>query len=304
MRWLLRLLPPLLLLSIPFMAQEPRDSDRLGMALEYFQSAKYHEALLIFEKLDKEYSLNPRYHAYMGICYYHEWLYEEACQFLDEAIPQLEGFAPHERSVYYYTDGESHFQLQQYEKAIPYFERALTVCYENEKGDIYYRIGLCQMFLGNWQSAYESYKSALDNYLAYRNNEEMTARIHQTAHMMKGCESHLKKDDTVPADSVSFATEASGIPADSVSFATEAPGIPADSVAIIANETATPSDSMTATVGKPAILSIPSVVTPSIPVAPPPINATVAVRKDTIRSVIPQTVNIQELYEQKTEMRE
>ena len=270
------------------MAQEPRDSDRLGMALEYFQSAKYHEALLIFEKLDKEYSLNPRYHAYMGICYYHEWLYEEACKYLDEAIPQLEGFAPHERSVYYYTDGESHFQLQQYEKAIPYFERALTVCYENEKGDIYYRIGLCQMFLNNWQPAYESYQSALDNYLNYRNNEEMTARIHQTAHMMKGCESHLKKSTAVPVDSVSFA-------------AVEA--IAADSVAIAIKEPL-PTDSVATTAEQPAILAIPSISTPSLPVSLSPVIAPVAVRKDTIRSTVPQTVNLQELYEQKTEMRE
>ena len=76
------------LLHIPFRAQKPSDSEQLGMALEYFQSAKYHEALLIFEKLDEHYTLNPRYHAYMGVCYYNEWLYQEACQYLDEAIPQ------------------------------------------------------------------------------------------------------------------------------------------------------------------------------------------------------------------------
>ena len=102
----------------------PDDTERLGRAIDYFQSGKYHEALLIFEELDEEYDLNPRYHAYMGICYYHEWSYPEACKYLDEAIPQLEGFAPHERSVYYFTDGESHFQLQQYHEAIPYFEKA------------------------------------------------------------------------------------------------------------------------------------------------------------------------------------
>ena len=99
---------------MPTLAQEVSDNDRLDMAIAYFQSGKYHEALLLFEKLDKEYALNPRFHAYMGVCYYSEWLYEEACRYLDEAIPQLEAFAPHERSVYYYTNGESHFQLQQY----------------------------------------------------------------------------------------------------------------------------------------------------------------------------------------------
>ena len=157
---------------------EPRDGERLGMAIEYFQSGKYHEALLIFEKLDKEYELNARYHAYMGVCCYYEWLYEDACRYLDEAIPQLDAFAPHERSVYYYCNGESHFQLQQYEAAIPYFERALTVCYENEKGDIHYRLGLCYMFAKRWQEAHDHYRTALDNYLTYRDTPDMRARIH------------------------------------------------------------------------------------------------------------------------------
>lgn len=185
--------------------QEPRDSDRLGMALEYFRSAKYHEALLIFEKLDRQYRLNPRFHAYMGVCYYYEWLYEEACKYLDEAIPQLEAFAPHERSVYYFADGESHFQLQQYAEAIPYYEKALTVCYENEKGEIYYRLGFCYLFAEDWEKAHTCFKAALDNYLQYRNSEDMNARITQTAHMMKGCEEYLKDliaKDTIPSDTL------------------------------------------------------------------------------------------------------
>ena len=140
-------------LSLPFMAQPSDDSERLGMAIEYFQSGKYHEALLLFEQLDKAYTLNPRYHGYMGVCYYYEWEYEEACKYLDEAMPQLEVFAPHERSVYYYVAGESHFQLKQYAAAIPYFEKALTVCFENEKGDIHYRLGMCHMFAEEWQPA-------------------------------------------------------------------------------------------------------------------------------------------------------
>ena len=59
-------------LLLPLHAQGPDKSEQLGMALEYFSSAKYHEALILFERLDKEYKLNPRYHAYMGICYYYE----------------------------------------------------------------------------------------------------------------------------------------------------------------------------------------------------------------------------------------
>lgn len=181
------------LLHIPFRAQKPSDSEQLGMALEYFQSAKYHEALLIFEKLDEHYTLNPRYHAYMGVCYYNEWLYQEACQYLDEAIPQLESFSPQERSVYYYTAGESHFQLQQYEAAIPLFEKALTVCHENEKGLIHYRLGMCHMMSREWKVARDHYDAALDNLITYRDTPDMQSRIYQAAHMLKGCETHLPK---------------------------------------------------------------------------------------------------------------
>ena len=187
--------------------QEPSDSDRLDMAIDYFNSGKYHEALLILEKLDQAYQLNPRLRAYMGVCYYYEWLYEEACRYLDDAIPHLDVFAPHERSVYYYTDAESHFQLQQYAEAIPYYEKALTVCFENEKGDIYYRLGFCYMFAENWEKAHQHFKSALDNYLQYRNHADMNARITQTAHVMKGCEEHLREhavnDSIMTANAVS-----------------------------------------------------------------------------------------------------
>ena len=39
--------------SIPAFAQKSKDAEELGKALEYFTSAKYHEALLIFQRLDK-----------------------------------------------------------------------------------------------------------------------------------------------------------------------------------------------------------------------------------------------------------
>ncbi len=266
--------------SLPFSVSmaddEPRDPDRLGMAIEYFQSGKYHEALLIFEKLDKEYELNARYHAYMGICCYYEWLYEDACRYLDEAIPQLDAFAPHERSVYYYCNGESHFQLHQYKEAIPYFERALTVCYENEKGDIHYRLGLCRMFAEEWQEAHDHYQAALDNYLTYRDTPEMRARIHQTAHMMKGCESHLKKGLTeadfgsAVADSITKEEPFVNLPA--------IPLLTADSIQLTAPK-----------------------IQPSIGIT---VQTQQKLHKDTIRSEVPRTVNIQDLFNQKIDVAE
>ena len=64
--------------SIPLSAQKSKDAEELGKALEYFTSAKYHEALLIFQRLDKEYKLNERFKAYIGLCYYHDWDYVAA----------------------------------------------------------------------------------------------------------------------------------------------------------------------------------------------------------------------------------
>ena len=182
------------------------------MALEYFTAAKYHEALILFEQLDKQYELNPRFHAYMGICYFHEWQYEKACQYLEPAIPQLNMFNPHERSVYYYTVGESCFQLQQYEKAIPFYEQALTLCYDRERGDIFYRMGFCHLFQENWEYALEHFRNALSSYKTHRDTTELQARIAQIQNMIKGCEGYLLPDTiALPIDSLQQ-------PADSISL--------------------------------------------------------------------------------------
>lgn len=182
----------MLLLSLPSWCQ-PRDSERLGMALEYFTSAKYHEALLIFERLDKQYKLNDRFHAYMGVCYFHEWDYAKACQYLEAAMPSLEVFAPHERSVYYYTDAESHFLQEHYAEAIPYYERTLAVCYDNEKPHIHYRLGFCHMFLKDWELAATHFRHSLSYYERFTQLEEARARIPQIKNMLKGCEHELRQ---------------------------------------------------------------------------------------------------------------
>ena len=302
-RWLLVALMGLLV-AAPFMAHPPEDSERLGMALEYFQSGKYHEALLIFERLDKEYTLNPRYHAYMGICHYYEWEYEEACRLLDEAIPQLEAFAPHERSVYYYADGESHFQLKQYAEAIPFFEKALTVCYENEKGDIHYRLGMCHMFAEEWLAARDHYRQALDNYVALRNTPDMQARIYQTSHMMKGCEQHLKGALLTEKDFGTALTQDSlALAQDSITFETAV----ADTTAVpveVSSTTASNHPTPTAEVS-----TSDSLLTEKTTVRPDSLSAKASdvqsvFRRDTIRHEIPTTINIQDLFNRQVEVKE
>lgn len=163
------------------------DVDKLGMALEYFQTAKYHEALLIFQKLDKQYKLNPRFRAYIGLCYYYEWNYKQALEYFDKVLPELKGLSPHELSVYYYAAGESYFQLQQYAKALPYFQLDGEVCYNREKGDVFYRLGLCYMFLKEWSPAFECYSKAEEYYHRYRDATELKARLAQIANMKNGC---------------------------------------------------------------------------------------------------------------------
>ncbi|MBR5085196.1 MAG: tetratricopeptide repeat protein [Prevotella sp.] len=277
-------------LSLAIHDDPPDDTERLGMAIDYFQSGKYHEALLIFAELDEQYDLNPRYHAYMGICYFHEWAYPEACKYLDEAIPQLEGFAPHERSVYYFTDGESHFQLQQYHEAIPYYEKALGVCFENEKGEINYRLGLCYMFEEQWEKARDNYQKALDNYLAYQNTDENRSRILQTAHMLKGCESHLKEmkqlDVVIDLDEKEDKTKA----------------LQTDSIQIVETEKQ-PEEmekSMETTVQQSFIPSV--IPQPIVNTNIPLLN--IPVKRDTISAKVPEGINLEDIYQQHVEIQE
>ena len=193
---ILSLLTAVLSVACPFaaLAQQSEGSERLGMALEYFQTGKYHEALIIFQKLDKQYKLNPRFRAYIGLCYYYEWDYKTAVEYFDKVLPLLGGLAPHELSVYYYAAGESYFQMQQYAKALPYYEKDLTVCYNQEKGDVCYRIGLCHMFAGEWQKAYDSYSAAETYYTEYRDTKPLEARLAQIENMKNGCMNGISKN--------------------------------------------------------------------------------------------------------------
>ncbi|GEM_PF-288804 len=200
----------MLLLVLPVSAQQKHaDTEKLGMALEYFASGKYHEALLLFQRLDRDYKLNARFRAYIGLCYYHEWDYKKACQYLDELIPQLDPLAPHERSVYYYAAAESHFNLQQYAEAIPYYEKVLGVCFDREKGDAFYRLGFCYMFLGQWANARDNFQSSQSYYVKFRNTPDLEGRLAQLTNMIKGCEKqmpesdlYIEPKDTIAADSI------------------------------------------------------------------------------------------------------
>lgn len=162
------------------------DTEALGRALEYFQSQKYHEALLIFQRLDQSYKLNARYKAYIGLCYYYDWDYKKATEYFDTFLPKLSMLAPEERALYYYADGESHFQLGHYDQAIMLFQSALTLCHDRDKGDSWFRIGFCYYFLQQPALAQGCFLVAEYYYATFRNSPDLQARRQQMAHMMRG----------------------------------------------------------------------------------------------------------------------
>lgn len=162
------------------------DTEALGRALEYFQSQKYHEALLIFQRLDQSYKLNARYKAYIGLCYYYDWDYKKATEYFDTFLPKLDMLAPEERALYYYADGESHFQLSHYDQAIVLFQSALALCHDRDKGDSWFRIGFCYYFLQQPALAQGCFLVAEYYYATFRNSPDLQARRQQMAHMMRG----------------------------------------------------------------------------------------------------------------------
>lgn len=162
------------------------DTEALGRALEYFQSQKYHEALLIFQRLDQSYKLNARYKAYIGLCYYYDWDYKKATEYFDTFLPKLSMLAPEERALYYYADGESHFQLGHYDQAILLFQSALALCHDRDKGDSWFRIGFCYYFLQQPALAQVCFLVAEYYYATFRNSPDLQARRQQMTHMMRG----------------------------------------------------------------------------------------------------------------------
>lgn len=180
------LVSQLALAAIGQTARTMPDKEQLEIALDYFSSSKYREALTLLTKLDKKYKLNPRFKAYIGVCHYYEWNYKEACKYLDATIKDIEVYAPHERSIYYFTDAESHFFLEEYEKAIPLYEKMLNVCFNNEKGDAFFRLGFCYIQINENKVALDNLNSALLYYEKFGYSDDKKARIVQIKKMIEG----------------------------------------------------------------------------------------------------------------------
>ncbi len=202
----------LLLLCIWGLAQasdQETDTQRLERAVSYFQGGKYHEAMVLFEQLDAKYSLNPRFYGFLGVCYYHERLYEEAAAVLDKYMDKLEVFAPSERAVYYFTGGDSHFKEGDYETAVGYFEKALSLCYENEKPEIYYKLAYSHLRMDDTETANVLFKEAEDYYALYHTIPKLSARISEMQGIVDDCERelaivNLPKEEPLLRDTLHF----------------------------------------------------------------------------------------------------
>ena len=172
---------------ICIVAQDIKHDDikKLERAIEYFQGRKYHEALLLLQDLNKKYALNPRFKAYLGVCYYYDWDYKNACKFLEEIINDLNILAPHEQAVYYYCLAESYFIQNKYNEAVPFYEKTINICYDNEKADILYKLAMCYMNKNCMDIAYDYFQSSLAYYKHFGIPNDKIQRIIQINNMIQ-----------------------------------------------------------------------------------------------------------------------
>ena len=174
--------------------------EQLTKALEYFQGGKYHEAILCFTKLQKRYKLNPRFKAYLGMCYYKEGMYEEAIENLREGIPALSSYSPKEQAVYTYYCAESLFEIGEYTESLHYYDLTLANVQGNDRADVlfhtafayYLRDGVTPenapqliAYLSEAQSLYEANIPS--------STDLQQARLHQTRTMLAGLKKLVKK---------------------------------------------------------------------------------------------------------------
>lgn len=209
MKWLLRSIIPLALLSVSIAAKpsppvknRQADSEELGKALDYFQGGKFHEALVILARLDSTYRLNPRFRAYTGLCFYYEDDFKNTTRLLDAVLPSLKAFAPQERAVYYRADAESHFELKEMEQAAAAYDSLLANCRENEKAEAYMRLGFIHTMRHDWLSALGNMQSALVYFRRYEPQKK--ARIAQLRNMIAGCCEKIDEERQRTADKESI----------------------------------------------------------------------------------------------------
>lgn len=179
-----------------------QDTELLGKAVDYYNGGKYHESILAFEKLQKRYSLNPRFQAYLGICYFKERQYKEAAENLRECIPQLEAYAPKERAVYIYSCAESLFHLGYYDESMEYYRQAMPFVEGNDKADVLFHTAFAYYLKEQVEDAYPIFLEAHELYKQHTHagDELHEARLQQTENMLKGMRRLLRLDEKEAAE--------------------------------------------------------------------------------------------------------
>lgn len=190
-------------------SRQDSDKELLGKAIEYYNGAKYHECILTFEKLTRNYRLSPRFMAYLGYSYYKERQYAEAVEWLRKAIPSLSAYSPREQSVYIYSCAESLFHLERYADSLPYYGQALPLTSGNDRADVLFHTAFAHYFVDGLSAAVDNgdtaslhrdsamlknvYALFSEAFVLYRDNsgratELQTARQRQCQLMIKGFE--------------------------------------------------------------------------------------------------------------------
>ena len=183
-----------LLVIVVTAAPKATPQELLTKATEYFQGGKYHEAILNFEKLQQDYTLTPRYLAYLGFAYYKESNYEEAAKILFPLLrdttsqSSLTALSPKEQSVYLYACGESLFHIGNYTTSLDIHNRMLPLVNGLDKADVLFHIGMAHYMQGNYADAIPPLEEALSLYksLATADDELHKARLNQTENMLPG----------------------------------------------------------------------------------------------------------------------
>lgn len=168
--------------------ERKQDAELLGRAMEYYQSGKYHESILAFEKLQKRYRLTARFKAFLGMSYYRERRYEEAVENLKQGIPELKAFSPKEQAVYTYSCAESLFHLERYQEAIDYYNMALPMTECKDQGDVLYHTAFSYFKIEKYEDALNNFQSSMLLYEKYATNPEDSihkARMAQIKNMVR-----------------------------------------------------------------------------------------------------------------------
>ena len=175
-------------------AKKTTPQELLTKATEYFQGGKYHEAIINFEKLQQDYTLTPRYLAYLGFAYYKEGDYEDAAKTLYPLLRDttsqstLTALSPKEQAIYLYACGESLFHIGNYTSSLDIHTRMLPLVSGCDKGDVLFHIGMAHYMQGDYADAIPPLEEALSLYKTHATAGDNLhkARLNQIDTMLPG----------------------------------------------------------------------------------------------------------------------